>query len=69
MRSQTMSVGDISEAQCNDITDSVMRLLPLVTECPVWSAYVKSSGGRSRSRDSHQPKELAYLENAFCDLR
>ena len=68
-QTQTATVCDISEAQYSDITDSVMRLQPIVTECPLWSAYVKGNGGRSRSRDTHQPKELAYLENAFCDLR
>jgi uncharacterized spore protein YtfJ len=68
-----------------DATDCMRLLSPLVTEIPVWSAYQQemklSGGGGNRSNSgsgfgsgsgsgsASLPKELLYLENAFCDMR
>eukprot|EP00596_Hydrurales_sp_CCMP1899_P010731 CAMPEP_0119055036 /NCGR_PEP_ID=MMETSP1177-20130426/75471_1 /TAXON_ID=2985 /ORGANISM="Ochromonas sp, Strain CCMP1899" /LENGTH=144 /DNA_ID=CAMNT_0007035477 /DNA_START=554 /DNA_END=988 /DNA_ORIENTATION=+ len=48
-----------------DPTDCVKLLGPLVTERPVWDLFYKSTG---RKNELSTLPELAYLENAFCDL-
>jgi hypothetical protein len=48
----------------------VKLLGPLVTERPVWDHFLKSlPNSKGRKNEFSTLPELAYLENAFCDLR
>ena len=52
----------------DDKTDCMRLLEPLITERPIWDLFTKTLPKGKRC-DQSLPPELAYLENAFCDLR